>query len=125
VSLFPYIFVSIPFKMAYASFFLNRTADKSRFDLVRITKTESDSFKLQYYDDQTKVNLSSPHRSLILENHEQMLEYVDCMLSLLKKDMDREGFVSVDFGTPIFPIVCSFVQDVDTVLIKRCLHLMK
>ena len=93
--------------------------------MVRITKNESGSFMIQYYGKQTKTNLSSPHKSLFLENHEQMLEYVDCMLSLLKMDVDSDAFVSVDFGMSVFPIVCSFVQNVDTVLIKRCLHMMK
>lgn len=113
--------LSISFKMLI-TFFLNKNSTKSLFDCIKLVENDDATFTAYMYTDRTETPTKDPNTTLELKNHMAMVEYIRCVLELLKKDEDTNSFVSVDVMIPGFPNICMRVKNLDIPLIARCLY---
>ncbi len=107
------------------AFFLNKNSSKTLFDSIKIAENADTTYTSYAYSDCTHTTQNTYTNKMKLNTRQDMVEYVRCVMELLKKDEDANPYVSVDVMIPGFPNVCMSVKNLDMPLIARCLYIPK
>jgi hypothetical protein len=93
---------------------INKNENKTDHDRIMISK-EYDGIKISTLDDVTEgvKSIRIPY-TITVENHHDLLDYIEDCLDLLHADMDTTPHHSIDVMIPGRPVVCLNPKDNDT-----------
>ena len=101
-----------------ATFYLNRAQDKIQFDRIVIRKNQ-DTFTVTYLSDVTKDTIATANPStLILDDHHDVLDYMEDILDLLIQDKDNTPFRSIDVMVAGYPVVALNARMDDSLILR-------
>ncbi len=86
--------------------YVNHSLEKTKFDRIVIYKRNDGKFTVYYKSDCTKETVKNKTSTVrVMEDHHDLLDYVEDMMDLLMNDVDTPGFANIDVAIPCMPVV--------------------
>ncbi len=87
--------------------YINHNVEKTKFDRIAISKQADEQYTVHYKGDCTTETVGDVKVMVrVMENHHDLLDYVEDMMDLLLHDIDTSTvFTSIDVIIPCVPVV--------------------
>ena len=105
-----------------AILYLNRSSDKSTFDMMSI-RHSADGFVVFFWSDVTNNTVKTREPDVLrFATHHDLLDYLEDSLDIVMADTDTQPYASLDTLIPGFPTVCLKPDNHTTTLLIRAMR---